>query len=229
MSKTAVSTIISNVKLTVDYNITDTNLDNLIVIGINGILRRMKQWFLDYEFMDEITAQDTFTTTASQAYVDIATETIDLDQPIVLSERTNDKVIQIISYDDFVELYPDPTISSSSTPDHAAFFANRLYLGPTPNTTTTLYLDYVKLLNKVTSASTLPFEDKYDELVEAGAREYVIKFLDRSNAVEIASIKQDIKELKDDLIVNAVNISKGIKQVESRRGVLPFIAPRMAK
>lgn len=165
MAKTTLATITADIKALADYDITDTDLDALILKAVNLALKRMKQWFLDEGMYDEIGAHDTISTVADQAYVDIAGETLDFDELIVLSERTNDKTIEIISYKDFVEAYPDPTADKSATPDVAAFFANRLYLGPTPSGIITLYLDYVKLITKLVAGDSLPYEDKYDEAV----------------------------------------------------------------
>ena len=218
MSKTTVNTLVSEIKLVGDYNISDTNLDNLLVTAINYAIKRMKQWFMDEGLFDEIGAHDTINTTANQEYVDIATETIDLDQPVILTERTNDSPIDIIPFARYRELYPDPSADKASTPDVAAFFANRLYLGPTPSGIIVLYLDYVKLLTKVTSASTLPFEDKYDELITAIALEYLIAFIDNKNTNAITQARDRTKDLKHDLIVGASK-NTGSRQSASRRGV----------
>lgn len=226
MAKTSVTTITEDIKSLVDYSITDTDLDALILKAINLILKRMKQWFMDEGLFDEIGAHDTFSTTASQEYVDIATETVDFDQPIILSERTNDKPIDIITFKEYRERYPDPTANKSATPDVAAFFANRLYLGPTPSGVITLYLDYIKLITKLVAGDTLPYEDKYDELVIVGAIEHLVKWLDRGNANAIQSAKNDVLEIKHDLIVGATKNIGMNQQVQSRREEVPYFSPR---
>lgn len=226
MAKTAVNTLIADIKILSDYNITDTDLDTLLLKPINLGLRRMAQWFMDEGLFDEIGASDSFSTVASQNYVDIATETVDFDQHVVLSERTNDKIIPIISYAEFVQKYPDSSNSKSATPDEAAFFGNRLYLGPTPSGVITLYLDYVKLITAVVAGDTLPFENKYDELLIAIGIEYLTKWLDRGNTAAIAIAQNDVLTLKHDLIVGA---SKNIgmnRQVQSRRESVPYFSPR---
>jgi len=227
MSKTTVAILTADVKLLVDYNITDTDLDNLILKGMNFAVKRMKQWFLDERLYDEIGAHDTLTTTTLVEYIDIATETPDLDQAISLSERTNDNTIEIITFREYRQRYPDPSANSSETADVGAFFGNRLYLGPTPSATGTIYyLDYIKLITKLTSGGTLPYEDKYDELVVAMITEYLVKFLDRGNQNMINSAKLDVRELKHDLITGA---SKNIgmnQQVQSRKREMPYFAPR---
>ena len=230
MSKTLVTTITEDIKSLADYQIVDSDLDALILKAINLGLKRMKQWFMDEGLFDEIGAHDTFLTTADQEYVDIASEVIDLDQSIVLSERTNDTPIPIISFKEYRERYPDPTANKSATPDCAAFFANRLYLGPTPSvSTTTLYLDYIKLITKLVAGGTLPYEDKYDEVVHALVMEYLVKWLDRTNREAIVTAREDTMIVKHDLIAGASKNIGLIQQRESRRSERPYFSPRKAQ
>ena len=226
MAKTTVTSITSDIKKLADYDIIDTDLDALILSAINLALKRMKQWFMDESLFDEISESDTFDTTALQEYIDIATETIDFDQIVVLSERTNDKVIPIKPFDEYRKRYTDPTANSSETPDMAAFFDNRLYLGPTPSGVITLYLDYIKLITKLVAGGTLPFEDKYDEVVIAMVMEYLIKWLDRGNRAAILTAKEDTLTVKHDLIVGASKNIGTNQQTESRRAETPYFAPR---
>lgn len=227
MSKSAVNDLIGDVKKLVDYDISDTDLDAMVLVGINFILKRMKQWFLDESLFDEIGAHDTLTTTADQEYIDIATETPDLDQTIVVTERTNDNEVQIITFKEYRQAYPDPTADKSTTADVVAFFGNRMYLGPTPDTTDiTYYLDYVKLITKLVAGGTLPFEDKYDELVVAGAIEYLVKWLDRGNQNMVNSAKQDVLQIKHELIVGAAKNIGMNQQSQSRRNEIPYFAPK---
>ncbi len=226
MSKTTVTNIIDDIKVLSDYNITDSDLDTLILKAINLVVKRMKQWFMDEGLWDEITAHDTFTTTADQEYVDIAAETVDFDQNIKLTERDNDSPIEIISFKEYRETYSNPSSSKSNTPDVAAFFANRLYLGPTPSGVITLYLDYVKLITKLTSSDSLPYEDKYDEVVINGVIWYLVKWLDRTNRTMIVTAKEDFLESKDDLIVKASKNIGENRQIHSRRESIPYFSPR---
>jgi len=226
MAKTTVTIITADIKALVDYDITDTALDAIILVQINLIIKRMKQWFMDESLFDEITEHDTFSTVASQEYIQLSTETVDFDQQIVLSERTNDSTIDIITFKQYRQLFPDPTANSAVTPDVAAFFNNRIYFGPTPSGVITIFLDYVKLITKLTSGGTLPYEDKYDEVVIAGVIEYLVKFLDRANVAMIRQAKFDFREVKHDLITGA---SKNIgmnNQSQSRVPSLPFFSPR---
>lgn len=228
MSKTTVNSLISDIKLLGDYNVTDTDLSNLLIAAINFAIKRMKQWFMDEGLFDEIGAHDTLLTVANTEYIEIATETIDLDQSVSLSERTNDAVIDIIPFARYRELYPDPTADKASTPEVAAFFANRLYLGPTPSGVITLYLDYVKLITKVIAGNTLPFEDKYDELIVAIVLEYLITFLDNKNTNAITQANNRVKDLKHDLITGASKNIGTIHQSASRReGYGERLGPRM--
>ena len=224
--KTTVTIITSEIKQLVDYLITDLDLDALILIQINLILKRMKQWFFDAELYDEITATDTLTTVAAQEFIELGTTTPDFDQQIVLTERTNDQAIDIITFKEYRERFPDPTANSQNTPDVAAFFDNRIYFGPTPSGAISIFLDYVKLITKLTSGSTLPYEDKYDEVVMTGVIFYLVRWLDRGNQAMINGARQDFHQARHDLItVAAKNIGMN-QQTQSRREQRPFFAPR---
>jgi len=226
MAKTTVPNITITIKRLIDYDITDSDLDDLILEALNLFLPIMSQWFLDAEFYDEIGASDTLTTVANQEFIDIATETVDFDQPIVLTERTNDLPIQIITFKEYRERYPDPTANSQNTPDVAAFFANRLYFGPRPSGAISIFLDYIRLLTALGLTDTLPFENKYNALVVAGATEYLVKWLDRGNQNMINSAARDVELMKLRLITGASRNIGMNRQVQSRREERPFFAPK---
>jgi hypothetical protein len=71
MAKTSVSTFIARVKRQIDYDITDSDLDNLLVDQINNSLKIMNQQFLDEGIMQEISASGTFQTIGEQEYRDV--------------------------------------------------------------------------------------------------------------------------------------------------------------
>ena len=226
MAKSTVDSIVSDIKSLADYNITDTDLDTLIIKAINFALKRMKQWFVDEGLYRQVTDTAELLTTADQEYIDISTTPADLDQPVQLTERTNDSPIEIIPFREYRRLFPDPTADSSSTPDVAAIFDNKLYLGPTPSKEIKLFLDYVKLITKVVSGGSLPFDDKYDEIVVAIGIEYLVKFLDRNNATAIITAKNDVDDLYKRMIVGAaknIGMSRGSS---SRRAGIPYFSPR---
>lgn len=228
MAKTSVNSLVSDIKILADYSITDTDLNNLIIIAINFALKRMKQWFMDEGLFDEIGAHDTIATVANTEYVELATETIDFDQVVKLTERTNDTPIDIIPFTKYRELYPDPTADKASTPEVGAFFANRIYLGPTPSGVITLYLDYVKLITKVVVGGNIPYEDKYDELIVAICLEYLKKFLDDKNTNAITQAGNLVKELKHDLIVGASkNIGMTHQSASRRESNSSRLGPKM--
>lgn len=226
MAKSTVADIVDSIKVLSDYDVTDTDLDTLIVKAINFALKRMKQWFLDEGMYRQIGASSTLSTVEDQEYIDISALPADLDQPIQLSERENDSPISIISFRKYRQLATDPSAAESSTPDVAAIFGDRIYLYPRPNQILTIYIDYVKLITKVISTGNIPFDDKYDELIVAIGVEYLTKFLDRNNATAIISAKTDVNDLYKSLIVKAaknIGLSQGSA---SRRGDIPYFSPR---
>ena len=229
MAKSTVNSIVSKIKRRSDYDVSDTDLETLIIDIINDGLKVLKQLFLDYSFLDEISAHDTFSTVANQEYVDIATETIDLDQHISLSERTNDNVVVIIPFEEYRKRYPDPSADKSATPDVAAFFANRLYLGPTPSGVITLYLDYIKLISEVVAGGTMLFENQFDPLIIAMAKAELTEWLDPKNGNAITAANNRVEILKQELIIGASNNIGMNRQVHSRRNEIPYFSPRMVK
>ena len=226
MAKTTVSTIITRIKRRFDYDITDDDLDNLIVDIINDSLKVQKQLFADYALFDEIGESDTITTTASQEYIDLASETIDFDQHIVVSEREQKKVIRIIPFHRYRRMFPDPEEEAQSSPDVCAFFANRIYFGPTPSSAVDIYLDYIKLIDDVTSSSTLPFEAKYDGLLIAMVRAELAEWLDPNNAVAISAARARVDDLTNKMIIEA-SINSGLVRQSTSRREQDVIAPRV--
>ncbi len=226
MAKSTVDAVVDDIKVLSDYNIIDTGLDTLIIKAINFALKRLKQWFLDEGMYKQIGASSTLSTVENIEYIDISSLPADLDQPIQLTERENDSPIPIIPFTEYRQKYPDPSADGSSTPDVAAIFGDRIYLAPRPNQILTIYIDYVKLITKVVSGGSLPFDDKYDELIVAIGIEYLVKFLDRNNAVALASTKRDVNDLYDTLIAKAAKNIGMRRGSASRRGDTPYFSPR---
>ncbi len=226
MAKSTVDSLVSDIKALADYNIVDTDLDTLIIKTINFGLKRMKQWFLDEGMYRQIGASTTLSTVANQEYVDISAAPADLDQPIKLTERENDSPIEVISFQRYRELFPDPSADSASTPDVAAFYGDRIYFGPRPSQVLTIYFDYINLVTKVVSGGSSPFDDKYDELIVAIGIEYLVKFLDRNNATAIVTAKNDVDDLYKRMIVGAAKNIGMRRGSSSRRASVPYFSPR---
>jgi len=224
--KTSVATITADIKILADYDIVDTDLDVLILRATNLVLKRMKQWFMDDGLFDEITATDTLTTVAAQEFIDIATETADLDQPYFFTERTNDSPITLVSFSEYRARFPNPASNSTATPDIVAFFANRLYIGPTPSGAISIFFDYFKLTTKLTSSDSMPYEDKYDEVIINGVLWFLVKWLDRKDINMIREAKADFQEARHDLITGASKNIGMVQASQSRVPDLPFFSPR---
>lgn len=71
MSKTLVSTIISDVKVFGDYSIQDTNLDAMILKAINYSVRKLRNWFIGFNIFEDVTTEASFKTIAGQEYIDL--------------------------------------------------------------------------------------------------------------------------------------------------------------
>lgn len=228
MAKTSVNTIVSKLKLRLDYNVSDDDLDTLLIGCINDALKLIFQWLSDAGSYNDISASDgtNIKTTDSQAYIDISTHLAAMDELIALSERTNDKRIEIIPYREFIKLYPDPTANESATPDHAALWAERLYLGPTPSADDlVIYVEYTEIPTDVAAGDTLPYKTKYDPLLIAQARVEYLQFFDANNINAITLAQGIADRLKNDLITAAARNVGMNRQTASRRDGA-WIGPR---
>jgi len=141
-----------------------------------------------------------------------------MDEPIKISERSNDISIEVIPYADFIELYPDPTSTTSNTPFHAAIWNNRLYLGPTPSdSTVSIYIEHRAIPADVVAGGTLPYLTKYDPLLIALARVEYLQFFDANNTGAIR-IAQGIAEGLEHKLITAASRNVGMNlQTASRR------------
>ena len=227
MAKNSIDTIITAIKRRIDYDpqVADTDLDNLLIDMLNDGLKVLNQKFIDYNVLDEIADEDSASMAADQEYVDLAAETVDFDQPISVFERTNDTLLQIISFKEIRAFNVDSTASSSATPTHCAFANNRIYIYPTSSTTNTLRWEYIKLLADVSSGGTLPFENKYDPILIAMVRADFAEYLDPTNSIAITAARQRADAFIDSLIDKA-SLGYVKRQTSSRKGDIPLISPR---
>ncbi len=141
---------------------------------------------------------------------------VDLDELVGLTERVNDRVIDIIPYSKYLFNYTDPSANSTNVPDEAARWNNRLYFGPRPSAANLIYIDYIKLLTEVSAGGTLPFENKYDPVLIAKAAKKMRIWVDASdiNAIQVA--KDEEKTAIDTLIVKAARNVGMVDQSASR-------------
>lgn len=228
MAVTSIADITAKIKRRIDYNITDSDLDTLLLDIINDSVKELKQLFYDYELYKQISATTTLTLVQDQAYVDISSNPSDLDEIFKLSDRTDDKVIEIIDYSEFIRLYPDPTANKSTYPNHAALWADRIYFGPTPSAAGTVYIEYIKAMNNLTSSNNLPYSIKYDPLIIAMVRHEWLLYFDPENRTAIKTAEEAKNKLIKKLIILATkNIGKN-QQVRSRNeidGIYPNPQP----
>lgn len=225
MNVTSVDTILARMKRLYDYDITDSDLTNLLIDCLNNALKIIQQSLFDAGIYKDVSALATLTTT-DQEYIDVSSTPVDLDEMIFLSERTNDLPIDVISYTRYIELYPDPTADKATTPDHGALFNGKLYLGPTPSTAgISIYLAYIKLLTEVAAGGNLPFSTKYDPLIIAGSRiDYLLwKHSEEPNAPAVVAAQAIYDKLEYKLITGAKKNLNMNRQTKSRRedGVWP--------
>ncbi len=150
----------------------------------------------------------------------------DLDELVGLTERVNDRVVEIIPYSKYLFNYTDPSANSTNVPDEAARWNNRLYFGPLPSAANLIFIDYIKLLTEVSAGGTLPFENKYDPVLIAKAVRILREWLDPSDASGLTAAIEREKKVTDLLIVKAARNVGMIDQSASRNEVESF-GPRV--
>jgi len=227
MAKTTVADFIAKFKRRVDYDITDSDLDNLMVDIIDDQLKILYQWLSDEGlFIDIGTEVATAKTTADQEYIDLSTILADMGDIIQVSERVNDSIISMIPFNKFREIQPDPTAESARTPDYCAILDDKLYLAPTPSDTDDIiYIDYVKIPAIITTASTLPYKSSYDPLLLAMCKVEFFHWQDPTQTTTLTSAIAQRDYLKEELIEGS-NKYNMIQQSESRMGGAS-ISPRV--
>jgi len=215
MAKSTVDNIVTKIKRRVDYDISDDDLDTLIIDMMNDNLRIIRQWLFNRHLWKEISASTTLATIALQEYVSMATIT-DFDELIVQSERDQHRTIELVSYEDYKNAFPDPTINTASVPDVAAIWNDKVYFGPTPDSIITIYFDYIKTVTEVASGDDLPFSDKFDPLLIAMCKESIKEWLDDKNSVALSFATGKVADLKKILIDGSDNFGMN-RQMMSRR------------
>lgn len=324
--KTLASAMITRIKRQLDYNITDTSLDNLVVDKINNNLKLIKVWLTDEGLYRECSKSTSFKTIEDQSYIDLTqarivgdtatftavagdaiTVTIDgtdyttgaltgavlvatvvtainlataaigdvaaesddsylvitsptagstssvtisdnagtgaarlftvaaertqssiydVDEIVSMTERTNDTPITGIPYEDLKAMFPDPTTDSTTSPDYYARLVEKIYFGPTPSDNILIYIDYLFHIIEVTSASTLPFKNKFDPLLEAMCVMDLTAWLDPENRSRMTTTEGRVKFWKQELIDSASR-NIGIRQpMASRKDERPYFSPR---
>lgn len=206
MAKSAVNDIVDKVQRRADYfpATPDSDLDTLTIDILNDAIKLVYQSLFEVGNFLVIGQSATLSTTASQAYIDISTTLAAMDKLIKVSERTNDHPIEIIPYTDFINLYTDPSASSAQTPDHCSIWNERLYLGPTPSTSSiSIYAEYVGVPNDVSAGNTMPYKTKYDPLIIAIGVLELVTWLNPERVTTISAATKKVDTLMDKLIINA--------------------------
>ena len=110
MGKTAVNTLISSIKKRIDYDITDTSLDALLLDMLNDGVINMRQWMLDADLVGDISKSSSFVVLSGDESADI-TQSIVVGDSTTFTGVTGDTIdVQISGID-----YADIDISAATT------------------------------------------------------------------------------------------------------------------
>lgn len=168
------------------YNSNDSTRLSLAGTLINQVLGIIQSEIKGHPFTLDI--GNTVSTVANQAYVDLVAVT-DILEILQVYERTTNRKIPQITYEQYISIVPDPTrvggvpdlcwaptqIVTSGVPN---WF---IYLAPTPSSVITLYYDYLKtfLLSSDTDYSPLP--SQYDGWIYAEFKPLFYEIIDSKN------------------------------------------------
>lgn len=154
----------------------------------------------------------------------------DFGEPLRFREKDNKTIIAIRNWEDLVELQPDETQSTSSTPffvaqwdgDSKVFFRSAL------SKSLRVYIDYFADQTLLTSGSTLPFKRKYDPVLKQYMRVefFAWKFADDPNNPALLREEAKLTQLSDTLIRMASKFGNN-RQTQSRREGVSF-GPRVS-
>uniref|UniRef100_A0A6M3KPE7 Uncharacterized protein n=1 Tax=viral metagenome TaxID=1070528 RepID=A0A6M3KPE7_9ZZZZ len=91
-------------------------------------------------------------------------------------DRTNNRTYIFKPYDEFVNLIPNPSLSSGS-PGWHTLFAGTIRLYPIPASIFTFFMDYGRRISSISdNATTIDIPDNYEDVVINGAMIYIYKF-----------------------------------------------------
>lgn len=93
--KSLISALITKIKKRADYNITDPDLDDLVLDGINDSSKVIKQLLIDNSLIHEVSDSKTFKTIAEQEYRDI-TKAVIIGNVASFTAVAGDKIIVTI-------------------------------------------------------------------------------------------------------------------------------------
>ena len=146
----------------------------------------------------------------------------DIDEIIVLTEKTNDNPIDIIPYHRLRKLSVDPSNDTATSPLQAAWHRNYLYFRPRPTSAILIYIDYYIDVAAITTASTMPFKDKYDPIIVELAKKDLKGYLD-GESINVNQAWKDAEFMLSVLLSG--NIAQE-RQLGSRYDEEPYLAPR---
>lgn len=149
----------------------------------------------------------------------------DFGEPLRFREKDNKTIIEIRNWEDLVELQPDETQSTSSTPSFVAQWDgdSKVFFRSALSKSLRVYIDYFADQTLLTSGSTLPFKRKYDPVLKQYMRVefFAWKFADDPNNPALLREEAKLTQLSDTLIRTASKFGNN-RQTQSRREGVSF-------
>ena len=204
------------------YSATDSTRLTLAGSIINEVLGVIQSEIKGHPFTLDI--NNTVSTVASQAYVDLVSVT-DILEILQVYQRVSDRKLQQITYEEYITLAPDPTrwggladgawaatqVVTSGTPN---WF---IYLLPTPSSVITLYFDYMKTFSLSADADFSPLPPQYDGWIYAEFKPIFYEIVDSKNVNLILSARRAAQEARTFYKTAILSQAGRYSQVASRR------------
>ena len=152
---------------------TDTNFRVLALAWLNRTLSDIQSRQPHWRFLE---TSATFPTVASQMSYDLPTD-IDGYKIFDLRQKDSDVKLTYIDQRRFDELEPDPT-TSTGNPYVYTIFADSLRLWSVPSSIITMYIRYMKNIDKLTDsgASDTDIPERFEQVVLDGAKIHAYRY-----------------------------------------------------
>ena len=206
-----------------NYNSNDTTRLSIAGSILNEVAGIIQSEIKGHPFTLDI--GNTVSTTANQAYVDLAAVT-DILEILQVYERTTNRKIPQITYEQYISLIPDPTrfggISDMAWAATQVVTSGKpnwfIYLIPTPSSTQTLYYDYMKSFQMSADADYCPLPTAYDGWWYSEFKPIFYEVIDSKNRTLIRAAKEEARQDRAYYKQQIMSQAGRYEKIASRRG-----------
>lgn len=190
---------------------------------VNQVLGIIQETIKGHPFTMDIA--NTVSTVADQAYVDLVAVT-DILEIINVYERTTNRRLPQITYQQYIDLVPDPTrfegiadlawaptqVLTSGVPNWFIYFV------PTPSSAQTIYYDYMKTFSLSAAGDYCPLPVQFDNWIYTEFKPLWYEIVDSKNRALIDNAYKVAMEQRAFYRQAIMSQATRYDQVSSRRG-----------